>query len=487
MNASNSPALWTLTEARARLRDGSVTSEQLTSACLERIDATEPRLHALLSVRRDEALAEARALDKSGAPRGDLPLAGIPVTLKDALAATGMPTTAASRMLEHFVSPYDAFAVTRLKEAGAVILGKNNMDEFAMGSTTEHSAFQATGNPWNPDLVPGGSSGGSAASVASGQCFASLGSDTGGSIRQPASLCGCVGIKPTYGRVSRFGLLAYASSFDQIGVLSRSVEDAALMLGVIAGHDERDQTCLARPVPDYLAGLGQKDLRDLRLGLPKGFLDNAAVEPGVAAACRAAVAVARELGAECVEVELPHTEYAIAAYYILTTAEASSNLARFDGVRYGYRAEDPKDLDALYTRTRTEAFGLEVQRRILLGTYVLSAGYYDAYYRKAAQIRRLIRQDYDAALASCDAILAPVSPLVAWKRGSVTDPLQLYQMDIFTLGLNLAGLPGLALPVGFSNGLPVGMQLMGRPFDEALLLRAGKTLADALGTNGQHA
>lgn len=485
------PTHLTLTEARALLASNDLTAEALTAACLARMDATEPRVGALLARRDADALEEARALDKmrAGDPvPADKPLWGVPVTVKDALCLTGLPATAGSRMLENFVPPYDAFAVDRLKRAGAIILAKTNMDEFAMGSTTEHSAFHPTRNPWDRTRVPGGSSGGSAASVAACQCFASLGSDTGGSIRQPASLCGCVGLKPTYGRVSRYGLLAYGSSLDQIGPLTRSVEDAALVLQVIAGHDKRDSTSSPVPVPDYTAAAsGRRDLTGVRLGLPREFLEHETLAPGVAAACRKAMDAARELGATLVDVSLPHTEYSIAAYYILATAEAGSNLARYDGVRYGYRAADAGDLDDLYTRSRTEGFGEEVQRRVLLGAFVLSAGYYDAYYRKAAQVRRLIRQDYDAALTRCDALLAPISPTTAWNVGGVTDPLQMYRMDIFTLSLNLAGLPGLALPVGLADGLPVGMQLMGRPFDEAGLLAMGRPLVSALGTDGQYA
>lgn len=481
----------TLAEARAALAAGEVTAEAMTAACLARMDATEPRLGALLARRDAEALAEARALDRQRAEQGvppDKPLWGVPLTVKDSLTLKGTPTTAGSRILEHFTPPYDAFAVSRLKEAGAVILAKTNMDEFAMGSTTEHSAFHPTRNPWDRSRVPGGSSGGSAASVAACQCFASLGSDTGGSIRQPAALCGCVGLKPTYGRVSRYGLLAYGSSLDQVGPLARTVKDAALVLQVIAGHDPRDATSAARPVPDYTAALrGGGDLAGVRLGLPREFYESDALDSGVRAACRKAMDNARALGAELVDVSLPHTRYAVAAYYILATAEAGSNLARYDGVRYGHRAADVKNLDDLYTRSRTEGFGEEVQRRILLGAFVLSAGYYDAYYRKAAQVRRLIRQDYDEALTRCDALLAPVSPVPAWPLGSVNDPLQMYLMDIFTLSLNLAGLPGLTVPVGFADGLPVGMQLMGRAFDEETLLRIGHRLASSLDAPGQYA
>lgn len=479
-----------LCEVRDLLRRGEVRAEEVTASCLKRMNATEPEVGAMLSRRDEEALEQARAMDGNRpADFSDKPLWGIPVTVKDVLATRDLPTTAASKILEGFHSPYDALVVERLKQAGAVILGKNNMDEFAMGSTTEHSAYKVTANPWDVSRVPGGSSGGSAASVAACQCFASLGSDTGGSIRQPASLCGCVGIKPTYGRVSRYGLLAYASSFDQVGPLSRTVEDAAAMLQVIAGHDERDSTCSPMPVPDYQAVLeSQADLSGLTLGLPREFFDHEGLDDGVAAACKNAVESAKSLGARVVDISLLHTEYSIASYYILAAAEASSNLARYDGVRYGHRTAAPKNLEDMYTSSRTEGFGPEVQRRILLGSYVLSAGYYDAYYRKAAQVRRLIRQDYIDALDKCDMILAPVSPVPAWQMGHMSeDPLQMYFMDIFTLSLNLAGLPGLSIPVGFAGGLPVGIQLMGRAFDEGRLFLAGDKLTRALGTHNQHA
>ena len=475
----------TLTELRAQLQQGTIKAEDAVCACLDRITATEPTVGALLTVRGDEALAEARALDAQG-PDASKPLWGVPVTVKDALTTQGTRTSAGSRMLETFIPSYDAFAVARLKEAGAIIIGKCNMDEFAMGSSTENSAYQQTHNPWATDHVPGGSSGGSAASVAAGQCFGSLGTDTGGSIRQPASLCGCVGLKPTYGRVSRYGLIAYGSSLDQIGPMTRSVEDCALMLNVIAGHDPRDATSAAVPAQDYVAALARTDLRGVRIGVPAEFWGQG-LDPEVEATCRNALATAQELGAELVDVALPHSAYSIAAYYIIATAEASSNLARYDGVRYGHRTASPKDLMDLYVRSRSEGFGEEVQRRIMLGTYVLSSGYYDAYYRKAAQVRQLIRQDYETALSRCDMLLGPVSPVPAWKLGELAaDPLKMYLMDIFTLSLNLAGLPGLALPAGMgkTSGLPVGIQLLGRAFGEADLLAAGNVLSKALGTPG---
>ena len=473
-----------LVDIRDRLARKEIRAEDVTRACLERIEATEPAIHALLAV-RPEALDEARALDAQG-PDPAKPLWGVPVTVKDALATAGTRTTAGSRILENFVPFYDAFAVEKLRAAGAIILGKNNMDEFAMGSSTENSAYGPTHNPRDTSTVPGGSSGGSAASVAAMQCFASLGTDTGGSIRQPASLCGCVGLKPTYGAVSRYGLLAYGSSLDQIGPLTRTVEDAALVFSVIAGHDPRDATSAPRPAPgaELLDSVRQcKHLAGMKIGIPVEFMAVEGLDPAVAEACARAQNLARGLGAKLVDVSLPHaTRHAIAAYYIVAMAEASSNLARYDGVRFGHRSNRAKNLEELYTFSRTEGFGAEVQRRILLGAYVLSAGYYDAYYRKAAEVRRLIRQDYLKALEQCDAMLAPVSPVPAWKLGSIIDdPLKMYLMDIYTVSLNLAGLPGLSLPVGRAGSLPVGMQIIGREFDEATILKIGNVMQTAFG------
>ena len=473
-----------LVDIRDRLASGQVRAEEVTRACLDRIEATEPAIHALLAV-RPEALDEARALDAQG-PDPSKPLWGVPVTVKDALATAGTRTTAGSRILENFVPFYDAFAVEKLRAAGAIILGKNNMDEFAMGSSTENSAYGPTHNPRDIQAIPGGSSGGSAASVTAMQCFASLGTDTGGSIRQPAAMCGCVGLKPTYGAVSRYGLLAYGSSLDQIGPLTRTVEDAALVFSVIAGHDPRDATSAPRtaPGPELLAGVQQsRHLAGMTIGIPEEFMAAEGLDPAVAEACARAQNLARGLGARLVSVSLPHaTRHAIAAYYIVAMAEASSNLARYDGVRFGYRSDKAKNLEELYTFSRTEGFGHEVQRRILLGAYVLSAGYYDAYYRKAAEVRRLIRQDYLKALEQCDAMLAPVSPVPAWKLGSIIDdPLKMYLMDIYTVSLNLAGLPGLSLPVGRAGSLPVGMQIIGREFDEATILKIGHVMQTVLG------
>ncbi|MBQ2475737.1 MAG: Asp-tRNA(Asn)/Glu-tRNA(Gln) amidotransferase subunit GatA [Desulfovibrio sp.] len=470
----------TLASLAEALKEKKISAAEAAGACLDRMEATEPRLCAMLHVDREGALAQAKAMDDKG-PEADKPLWGVPVTVKDALVTRGMPSTAASRILEGFQSMYDAYAVQRLREAGAVILGKNNMDEFAMGSTTENSAYQTTHNPWNLDRVPGGSSGGSACSVAAGQCFASLGSDTGGSIRQPASFCGCVGIKPTYGRVSRYGLIAYGSSLDQIGPMARSVEDCACVLSVIAGHDGRDSTCSPEPVPCYEAGLAQASLKGRRIGMPREYFGEG-LSDGVRKAIDGVAACARQEGAELVEVSLPHSEAAIATYYIVAMAEASSNLARFDGVRYGHRTADPKDLQDLYTLSRKEGFGDEVKRRILLGTYVLSSGYYDAYYRKAAQVRRLIRDELREALAGVDCLLAPVSPVAAWPIGQHSqDPLQLFLMDAYTCPVNLAGLPSLAMPAALDgDGMPVGFQLIGREFGEAGLFEMGAAFERAL-------
>ncbi len=471
----------TLVEVAAALQKKEIGAADAAQACLDRISVTEPDIQALLTVDGENALRLAREMD-AGGPDKSRPLWGVPVVIKDAISTKNLRTTAASRILENFVPIYDAFVTRKLREAGAVILGKANMDEFAMGSATENSAFQKTRNPWNLEKVPGGSSGGSAASVAACQCFAALGSDTGGSIRQPASFCGCVGLKPTYGRVSRYGLFAFASSMDQIGPMTRTVEDAALVLNVIAGHDARDNTSSPKPVEDYLPDLADADesmpLRGCKLGYAEEFF-GAGLSEEVAAACRGALALAEKLGAGLVRVKLPDPNIASATYYILAMAEASSNLARYDGVRYGRRAGGIANLDELYLRSRSEGFGLEVKRRIMLGSYVLSSGYYDAYFKKAAQTRRIIMDQYCAALAQCDVILMPVAPVTAWKLGThETNPLAAYLMDAFTLPLNLAGLPGIAIPAGLGvqSGMPVGMQLVGRHFGEKQLLRTAAIL-----------
>ena len=474
---------FSLAQVAAALQERRLSAVEVTRACLARIEATEPVIGALLHVDGEGALAHAAELDAKG-PRPDRPLWGVPVTVKDALSTKGLPTTAASRILENFVPFYDAFVVSRLRAAGAVLLGKANMDEFAMGSSTENSAFKATRNPWNVDRVPGGSSGGSAASVAARQCFASLGSDTGGSIRQPAAFCGCVGLKPTYGRVSRYGLFAFASSLDQVGPLTRTVDDCARVLTVISGHDPRDTTSEPRPDEDFALAVRNAgtSLTGVRLGVPREFFGQG-LAGEVRAACEAALERAKDLGAELVDVKLPATDIASATYYIIAMAEASSNLARYDGVRYGRRAPDVRTLDELYVESRSQGFGEEVKRRIMLGSYVLSSGYYDAYFRKAAQTRRLIRDAWCAALEGCDAICTPVAPVTAWPLGShATDPLQAYLMDAYTIPVNLAGLPGLSLPVGLGNesGMPVGLQLIGKAFDEATLLAVGHVLETGL-------
>jgi len=470
----------TLTEIASKLQAREVSVEYVVQSCLDRIQSTEPKVKALLSVQAEVALEQARAMDEAG-PDPDKPLWGVPLVLKDLLTTKNAPTTCGSRILENFVPFYDATAVERLRNAGAVLLGKANMDEFAMGSSTENSAFQRTTNPWDIDRVPGGSSGGSGATVAACQCYGALGTDTGGSIRTPASFCGIVGLKPTYGRVSRFGLVAYGSSLDQMGPMTRSVEDSARILQAIAGHDPKDSTSVDVEVPDYLAGLGRSDLKGVTIGMPEEYWGEG-LAPEVEKACRAAIAKAEELGAATVPVKLSYTDYAIATYYIIAMAEASSNLSRFDGVRYGYRNKEADELVDMYTRSRTEGFGDEVQRRIIMGTYVLSSGYYDAYYRKAAQVRRLIREDFDKAFTQCDLIVGPVCPTTAFRIGEKADPLQMYLIDIFTISLNLAGLPGMSLPVGLgeSSQMPVGLQLMGPAFSEPGMLSVADALERAL-------
>ncbi|MFP5222408.1 MAG: Asp-tRNA(Asn)/Glu-tRNA(Gln) amidotransferase subunit GatA [Acidobacteriota bacterium] len=477
----------TLTGLRDRLADKDISATQAVSACLDRIRATEPAVDALLSVQAEAALARAAELDAKG-PDGDAPLWGVPIVVKDAICTKGVPTTCGSKILENFVPFYDATCVDRLKKAGAVILGKANMDEFAMGSSTENSAYKPTRNPWDVSKVPGGSSGGSGATVAARQCFAALGTDTGGSIRLPASFCGVTGIKPTYGRVSRYGLVAYGSSLDQIGPMARTPADCAAMLQAMAGHDPKDSTSAPRFVPDFMAETtARTDLKGLRLGMPEEYWGEG-LTPEVRQCCQGAIEAAKSLGAQVVPVKLPHTKFAIATYYIVAMAEASSNLARFDGVRYGYRHPDAKDLRDLYEMSRSHGFGEEVQRRIVLGTYVLSAGYYDAYYRKAAQVRRLIRQDFLDAFETCDVIVGPTSPFTAFGLGEKTgDPLQMYLADIFTISLNLSGLPGLSMPVGLGkeSGLPVGLQMFGRAWDEATILGAANALSGTVGELGE--
>ncbi|HEU5012678.1 MAG TPA: Asp-tRNA(Asn)/Glu-tRNA(Gln) amidotransferase subunit GatA [Roseiflexaceae bacterium] len=468
----------TIADARALMDRGELTSVQLTEALLARIAAVEPQVHAFLSVPAEAALEQARAADKTAGASRTSPLHGIPIAIKDVISTAGMTTTCGSRMLENYVPPYDATVVARLKEAGAVIFGKTNCDEFAMGSSTENSAFEATRNPWDLERVPGGSSGGSAAAVAASEAPGSLGTDTGGSIRQPASLCGITGLKPTYGRVSRYGLVAFGSSLDQIGPFAWTARDCAMLMGALAGADPNDGTTVPQPVPDYTAALSG-DVRGLRVGVPREYFVDG-IEPGVEQAVRAAIDVLREQGAEIVDISLPHTKYALPVYYIIAPAEASANLARYDGVRYGRHVSDETYWDEL-EKTRGSGFGAEVRRRIMLGTYALSAGYYDAYYKRAQQVRTLIRRDFQQAFEQIDVIAAPTAPTVAFKIGEKTDdPLAMYLEDVCTLPISLAGLPGLVVPCGFSGAdtqvqplLPVGLQLVGRPFDEPTLLRVG--------------
>ncbi|MGE0702904.1 MAG: Asp-tRNA(Asn)/Glu-tRNA(Gln) amidotransferase subunit GatA [Vicinamibacterales bacterium] len=459
---------------RDAVQRGDRSAADVCSELLQRIDAIDPTLHSFTAVGRESALARARDIDAHPDRWRTAPLAGVPVAIKDNICTRELPTTAASKVLESFVSPYAATVVDRLEAAGAVVIGKTNCDEFAMGSSTEHSALGPTLNPWAHDRIPGGSSGGSAVAVAAGLAPLSLGSDTGGSIRQPAAHCGIVGLKPTYGRVSRYGLLAFASSLDQIGPFTQTASDAALALSILAGADHADATCSRREVPDYSAAL-DGDVHGLRIGVPRRLLEQG-VDQDVKTRVLAGIDVLARRGATLVDIELPNAGYAVPVYYLIATAEASSNLARYDGVRYGYRAPAAAgrdDLRSMYSRTREAGFGPEVKRRIILGTYVLSSGYYDAYYLKAQQVRTLIRQDYDAALTRCDVVALPTSPTPPYRIGERTsDPLQVYLADIFTVTANLTGLPAISVPCGFTGeGLPVGLQLVGRRFDEATLLR----------------
>jgi aspartyl-tRNA(Asn)/glutamyl-tRNA(Gln) amidotransferase subunit A len=463
----------TLTQAHELLKAKEISSVELTQAVLDRIAAVESRIDAFITITGDRAMAAARKADQAIAGGHISALTGIPLGIKDVLCTRGVRTTCGSRMLENYIPPYDAHVIRRLDAVDAVVVGKLNMDEFAMGSTTEHSAFKVTKNPWDTSRIPGGSSGGSGAAVAADMCLAALGSDTGGSIRQPASHCGVVGLKPTYGRVSRFGLVAFASSLDQIGPLTKTVADGALLLQAIAGYDPNDSTSVPDDVPDYLAAL-DADIRGLKVGIPTSYFEMEGLDPEVADAVNAAVDTLKALGAETVPVELPHTDYGVAAYYLIAPSEASSNLARYDGVKYGLRDDQQSELIQMYRHTRSRGFGREVQRRILLGTYALSAGYYDAYYGKASQIRTLITNDFKAAFEQCDVIVSPVSPTPATKIGAYAgDPLAMYLSDIYTLLANLAGIPGISVPCGYSKeGLPIGLQLLADHFQEGKLLRA---------------
>jgi aspartyl-tRNA(Asn)/glutamyl-tRNA(Gln) amidotransferase subunit A len=469
----------TIHELQTLFRHREISPVALTRDLLDRISVVDPKLHCYLTVDEPGALAQAQAAEQQLAAGQGTPLTGIPLALKDLIVTRGLRTTCASKYLEHYLPPYDATVAQKLRQAGAVILGKVNLDEFAMGSSTENSAFGVTRNPWNLDCIPGGSSGGSAAAVAADLCLAALGSDTGGSIRQPASHCGVVGLKPTYGRVSRYGLVAYASSLDQIGPLAKDVADCALLLQAIAGFDPLDSTSAPVPVPDYSQALHQ-GIQGLKIGVPQEYF-LPGMEPAVDQAVRRALQQLAALGAELVDVSLPHTEYAVAVYYLLATAEASSNLARYDGVKYGYRTPEARELMEMYTTTRARSLGAEVRRRIMLGTYALSAGYYEAYYRKASQVRTLIRRDFDQAFQTCQVVATPVAPTTAFRLGEKTaDPLTMYLSDIFTISANLAGIPGLSLPCGFNpQGLPIGLQLLAPPFAEPTLLRTAHAFEQA--------
>jgi aspartyl-tRNA(Asn)/glutamyl-tRNA(Gln) amidotransferase subunit A len=466
MTGNDLPAL-NIADVQSLLRRREVSPRELISALQKRIEEIDRDVGAYLSSHFESAFHEAEHANV------DLPLGGIPIAIKDIINVNGQPCTCGSKILNGYRAPYDATVIRKLRAAGAIPFGKTNLDEFAMGSSTENSALKVTRNPWDLSRVPGGSSGGSAAAVAADEAFAALGSDTGGSIRQPAALCGVVGLKPSYGRVSRFGLVAFASSLDQIGPVTKTVSDAALIMNAIAGHDPQDSTSLNEPVPDFAATF-PTDLRGVRLGLPKEYLIEG-IDPQVRAAIDAAVKHFNLLGAEIVEVSLPSTEYAVAVYYIIATAEASANLARFDGVRYGYRAQNPKDVLDLYGRTREEGFGPEVKRRIVLGTYVLSSGYYDAYYLRAQKVRALIRRDFASAFQKVDALISPTSPVPAFKRGERADPLQMYLADIFTIAANLAGICGISVRCGFAeidgHSLPIGLQLLGKPLEEVRILQ----------------
>ena len=471
-----------LREAGAGLAARALSSRELVDAALARIGETDARVGAFLEVTAERARAAAAEADQRAA-RGERrsELDGVPIAVKDLFSTKGVPTTAGSRILEGWRPPFDAAVVERLEQSGAVIVGKLNMDEFAMGSSNENSAYRPCANPWDLSRTPGGSSGGSAAAIAARQVHGTLGTDTGGSIRLPASFCGVVGLKPTYGRVSRYGVVAFASSLDQVGPLARTVEDCALLLGRIAGHDPCDMTSSTRPVDDYLARL-EDGASGLRIGVPREWFQGG-VDPGVERSVRAALATYEKLGAKLVEISLPHTKYGIAAYYLIAPAEASSNLARYDGVRFGLRAE-AKGLREMYQETRARGFGAEPKRRIMLGTYALSAGYYDAYYLRAQKVRTLVRRDFDAAFEKCDVVAGPVAPTVAFHLGARTqDPLQMYLADVFTITCNLAALPGLSVPCGLhaETGMPVGLQLVGRSFDEATLLRAARAFEREVG------
>lgn len=478
---ASSPHWLSVAEVAHQVASGQLSAVRLLDRFLGRITDLDREYRSYLRVDEQGAREQAIAIDKRRASGDPMPpLSGVPIAVKDVIVTRGVETTAASKILQGWVPPFDAHVVERLRAAGAVIVGKLNCDEFAMGSSTERSAYQRTKNPWDPTRVPGGSSGGSAAAVAAGLCTASLGTDTGGSIRQPAAFCGIVGIKPTYGRVSRWGVVAFASSLDQVGPMTRSVHDAALLLEAICGFDPRDSTSLDAPVPPFSRAL-TGDVAGLRVGLPAEYFGDG-IDPDVRAALERTIAALRDRGADVVDISLPHTRLALPAYYVVAPAEASSNLSRYDGIRFGKAAQGAKDLLDLYMKTRGQGFGPEVKRRIMLGTFALRSGYYEAYYRKAQQLRALIKRDFDDAFARVDVILTPTTPTPAFRLGAKTDPYEMYLADVFTLSCNLAGLPGMSVPCGVTReDLPVGAQLLGRPLDEATLLRVGLVIEQAVG------
>jgi len=461
----------TIHELQKLIRSREVTSSDIVAAVFKRIDAVEKSVHAYITLMRECAFEEAQKADQDIKAGNIKPLTGIPIALKDIVCTKGFLTTCGSHILHNYVPPYDATVVEKLREAGAVFTGKLNMDEFAMGSSTESSYYGVTRNPWDIERIPGGSSGGSAAAVAADECIAAIGSDTGGSIRQPAALCGVVGMKPTYGRVSRFGLIAFASSLDQIGPFTKDVEDCAIMMNIIAGYDPRESTSVPLDVPDYTAFVS-RDIAGWKVGIPREYFIEG-IDPEVMEAMQRNIKAMEELGATCVEISLPHTEYCLAVYYIIAPAEACSNLARYDGVKYGFRSPDSGDLLDMYKKTRSEGFGAEVKRRIMIGTYALSSGYYEAYYKKASQVRALIKRDFDEAFKQCDIILTPTTPTPAFKIGEKTDnPLQMYLSDIFTISTNLAGIPGISVPCGYTKaGLPIGAQFLAGHFEEGKLIQ----------------
>ena len=476
----------TITQARELLQNKKISSVQLTEAVFARIDEVEDKVQAFVHLSREKALQQAKDADARIAVGEEAPLLGVPIALKDLICTEGSRTTCSSKILDQFVAPYNATVTEKLNQAGAVIVGKTNMDEFAMGSSNENSYHHPTKNPWSLDRVPGGSSGGSSAAVAAHECVAALGSDTGGSIRQPASFCGVTGLKPTYGRVSRFGLVAFASSLDQIGPLTKTVADAATLMNVIGGKDPRDSTSANVPLPDFTHAL-HKDVKGMKLGIPKEYFTGG-INPAVEKAVQEGIRTLESMGMEAVEVSLPHLDYAVATYYIIACAEASTNLSRYDGVKYGYRTEKSESLLNMYENTREEGFGEEVKRRIILGTFVLSTGYYDAYYLKAQKVRTLIKQDFENALGQCDVIASPVTPYPAFKLGEkLDDPLQMYLADIYTISANLAGIPAISIPCGFAEGLPIGLQLSGKHFDEASLITVGHKFQQATDFHSQEA